>query len=166
MPVKKIVSIALLLFAAFSIVFVIVQSVQDAGNPEVTVGDLTDEEKSALITKPDADADVVYYFMTSMRCSSCMKIERYTKEAVDTNFGKELGDGSLVWRMVEIDSPENEHFIGEYELVTKSVVLVKIRNGEQVSWRNLDQVWTLLNDKQEFMDYINGEVRGFLETSS
>ncbi|MFC1608436.1 nitrophenyl compound nitroreductase subunit ArsF family protein, partial [Candidatus Latescibacterota bacterium] len=105
-------------------------------------------------------------FMTSMRCANCMKIESYTKEAVDDNFGKELGDGTLVWRMVAIDSPENEHFIGEYELVTKSVVLVKIRNGEQVSWENLDQVWTLLDDKQEFMDYITGEVRTFLETSS
>jgi hypothetical protein len=112
---------------------------------------------------PDANADIVYYFMTTQRCPSCMKIEGYSKEAVQKNFAEALKKGTVVWKMVRVDRPENSHFIKDYQLYTKSVVLVKMRGGKQVSWKNLDKVWELLGDKAKFQKYINDEVKKFVD---
>ena len=109
-----------------------------------------------------ADVDVVYYFMTAQRCPSCMKIEAYTKEVVERDFGDALGKGRMVWRMVNVDTPENNHFVKDYGLYTKSVVLVKIRGGKQVGWKNLDKVWTLLGNKDAFQKYIAEEMKEFV----
>ncbi|GAG17664.1 unnamed protein product, partial [marine sediment metagenome] len=112
---------------------------------------------------PSADVDIVYYFMTSARCPSCMKIEAFTKEAVQNNFTDYLKDGRIEWHIVQVDKPENRHFIKDYQLYTKSVVLVKIRNGEEVNWKNLERVWQLLYDKNDFQAYISQEVKSFIE---
>mgnify|MGYP007070739912 CR=1 FL=1 len=48
-----------------------------AEQPKVPEG-----QKPALVV-PNANIDIVYYFMTTQRCPSCMKIESYTKEAVE-----------------------------------------------------------------------------------
>ena len=109
-------------------------------------------EKKANPAAPDANVDIVYYFMTTQRCSSCMKIEAFTKETVNTAYGEALKKGSMVWRMVDVDQPVNRHFIKEYQLYTKSVVLVKIRNGKEVGWKNLDKVWVLLGNKTAFQE--------------
>ncbi len=108
-----------------------------------------------------ANVDIVYYFMTTQRCPSCMKIEAFTKETVQTKFGGALKKGGMVWKMVNVDLPENSHFIKDYQLYTKSVVLVKMRNGKQVEWKNLDRVWTLLGNKESFQTYIFKEVTAF-----
>ena len=112
---------------------------------------------------PNADVDIVYYFMTTQRCPSCMKIEAYSKEAVEKGFTEALKKGSMVWRMVNVDQSENKHFIKDYGLYTKSVVLVKIRDGKQVNWVNLDKVWALLGDKTAFQKYVTDEVKIFVE---
>lgn len=118
---------------------------------------------AAKQTPASGNVDIVYYFMTTQRCPSCMKIEAYTKEAVERDFAAAFKKGTMVWRMVNVDTPENNHFIKDYGLYTKSVVLVKMRNGKQVAWRNLDRVWQLLGDKARFQKYITEEVKKFVE---
>jgi hypothetical protein len=78
-------------------------------------------------------------------------------------FADALKRGSMVWRMVNVDQPANQHFIKDYELYTKSVVLVKMRDGKQAAWKNLDRVWELLNDQAAFQKYVTDEVKQFVE---
>ncbi|MDD5087763.1 MAG: nitrophenyl compound nitroreductase subunit ArsF family protein [bacterium] len=119
-------------------------------------------EKPASV--PDSNAVVVaYYFYTTQRCSNCIKIETYTKEAVETGFADAMQGGKLVWKMVNTDLPENEHFLKDYKLVTKSVVLSDVRSGKEMRWKNLDKIWMLLRDKDEFQKYVRAEVHGFMK---
>ena len=74
----------------------------------------------------------------------------------------ELDDGRLVFQAVNIEEEPNEHFIDDYKLFTKSVVLVDERSGEQAAWKNLPRVWELLGDKEAFIRYIQGETREYL----
>jgi hypothetical protein len=99
--------------------------------------------------------------MNNQRCSNCYKIETYTHEAVETHFADELTGNKLIWEVLNVDVPENRHFIKDFELYTKSVVLVKIRDGKQVEHKNLDMVWSLLGQKEAFQEYITREVRQF-----
>ncbi len=112
-----------------------------------------------------ADRVVAYYFHATVRCVTCRTIESYSREAVEQAFAKELKDGKLEWKLVNIQLPENRHFIREYQLYTRSLVIVKVRGGKQVEWRNLEKVWELLGDKAEFLRYVQANVKGYLGAS-
>ena len=105
---------------------------------------------------------LAYYVHTTRRCDSCRKIEAYTSEAITTGFAAELAAGRLAFYTLNIEEEANEHFIDDYKLFTKSVVLVDERSGKQVAWKNLSRVWELLGDKKAFVRYIQSETRAYL----
>jgi|GEM_PF-1963502 len=102
---------------------------------------------------------IVYYFYTGKRCASCRKIEAYTREAVEKNFQENLKSGRIVWSPLNIELSENAHFMDDYQLFTKSVVVVNQKEGRVLKWKNLEKIWELLNNKAEFIDYITKEVK-------
>jgi hypothetical protein len=108
---------------------------------------------------------IAYYFHTNTRCSTCIKIEQYSKEAIDNGFPHELKNGTLEMRIVNYEQPENRHFMKEYKLVSKSLVLVNLVNGKQTKWTNLKSVWQLTGRKDAFLNYVRKEVRGYLAGS-
>ena len=120
------------------------------------------ESTSEAATASDAGVGyVVYYMTTSARCASCYKIENWTKEAVNKYFADEIKSGEMRFEMVDIEEPENEHYVDHYGLYTKSVIVSRKVDGKEVSWKNLDRVWKLLGDQGEFMNYIRGEIETF-----
>ena len=102
----------------------------------------------------------VYYFHGNARCSSCRKLEQYTKEAVELNFSTGPFAGRAHFSAVNIDKPENQHFIADYKLVSKAVVLQPEKGGK---WTNLDQIWLKLEDKDAFLAYIRDGIIKVLE---
>jgi hypothetical protein len=109
------------------------------------------------------DGVVAFYFHGNVRCATCRKIEAYADEAIAQGFAAELASGRLAWRVVNIDDAGNKHFIQDFQLVTRSVVLAEYRNGTAVRWQNLDKVWQLVRDKEGFVSYVQGETKAFLE---
>lgn len=105
---------------------------------------------------------IAYYFHTTARCASCRQIETDSHAAIEAGFAEELADGRLVWRMVNVDEEGNEHFMEDYQLFTKSLVLVEQVKGKEVRWKNLPKVWELLQQKERFYAYVQGEVRAYL----
>jgi hypothetical protein len=108
---------------------------------------------------------IAYYFHTNTRCSTCTKIEQFSKEAIEAGFPGELKDGTLEMRIVNYEQPENRHFMDDYELVTRSLILVNLVNGKQTKWTNLKQVWQLTGHKDDFLNYVQKEVREYLVSS-
>jgi hypothetical protein len=105
---------------------------------------------------------IAYYFHTNTRCSTCIKIEAYSKEAIEKGFPEELKNGTLEMRIINYENPENRHFMKDYQLVSKSLVLANTVNGKQTEWKNLKRVWLLTGRKDEFLDYVRKEVRLYL----
>lgn len=103
----------------------------------------------------------VYYFHTTYRCRTCNKIEALTKEAVEENFAEELDSGTIAFSAVDIESPGNEHFVQDYKLVTKSVIISEVEDGRQTRWKNLDKVWGLVRNPEEFRKYVVAEIEVF-----
>ena len=85
--------------------------------------------------------------------------------AVAEGFPGELKSGRLEFREVNIDEPQNRHFVDEYQLSSQSLVIVEVRDGRQVRWRNLEKVWTLLESEREFIPYVRDGVSGFLKSA-
>lgn len=106
---------------------------------------------------------IAYYFFTNQRCASCLRIEQWAQEAVTRNFEDEIKSGRLQWRPVNIQQEENEHFIQDFQLFTKSVIIAEYRDGKPVRWENLQDVWQLLRDKPKYLAYVAGGIKAFME---
>ena len=63
---------------------------------------------------------------------------------------------------MNVDEAGNNHFIEKFELITRSVVLDRPGTTTATSWKNLEQVWDLVGDKEAFIQYIQDETRSFL----
>ena len=105
----------------------------------------------------------VYYFHGNFRCVNCHNIERYTKEAVEKYFRKELDAGKVIFKVINVETKGNEYFTNDYQLYTKSVVLSLVKNGKEVKLDNLAKVWGYLRNKDAFHQYIKSEVEKYLK---
>ena len=106
---------------------------------------------------------VVYYFHGKYRCKTCRTIEAYAEEAVKTSFEEPLKTGVLAWKVVNVDESENEHFLYDFELPGSSLVVVEMRDGQPGRFEVLQDVWTLVGDKDGFFDYVRQGVGAFLD---
>lgn len=112
------------------------------------------------------DRVLVTYFSSNQRCITCVRIELMTRQAVERRFAPELRDGQLSYRVVNLDLPGNEHYIQDYALLTKSVIVSDHGEAEEVRWENLQQVWLKQRDAQAFERYVVDAVRRHLDSLS
>lgn len=108
---------------------------------------------------------VAYYFFTSKRCSTCRRIEQWTQAAIAEGFKDQIAAGRLQWQAVNVEKSENRHFIKEFQLYTKSVVIAEYEKGKPVRWAVLEKVWQLSRDKEKYNEYLVHETRSFMEKS-
>lgn len=106
---------------------------------------------------------IVYYFYTTHRCYSCRMIEQYTKDAIEQFFKEQLKSGLLEFKPLNIEKKENEHFIKDYNLYTKSVIISLIKDGKEASYKNLEKIWEYLKDENKFFNYIKVETEKVLQ---
>ncbi|MFA5177193.1 MAG: nitrophenyl compound nitroreductase subunit ArsF family protein [Candidatus Omnitrophota bacterium] len=119
---------------------------------------------SAFATEDKPAAKVIaYYFHGNFRCPTCQAMEKYSKEAIENNFKNELASGKLEFKAVNTDEQGNEHFVRDYQLYTKSLVLSLVKGGKETKAKNLTQIWDRVRNKQSFIDYVDEEVANFLK---
>jgi len=123
------------------------------------------EAPPATVSAADPARFVAYYFYTTYRCASCERIEAWSGETVKTRFADALSSGTLAWRSVNTDEPGNKHFVKDFDLYTKSLVIVEQKDGKPVRWKNLDKVWQHLRDQEKFTAYVAEEMKAFMENS-
>lgn len=110
-----------------------------------------------------ANAVMVYYFHGNFRCQNCYNMEQWTKELMDTCFKEQVGAGRLVFKMFNTDEKENQHFLNDYKLYTKSVVLSLVKDGKEVRYDNLAKIWDCLRSKEKFQEYVKTEIEKYLK---
>jgi len=106
---------------------------------------------------------IAYYFHGNFRCFSCYQIERYSKEAVEQYFKNELNSGKLIFKAINVEKKENEHFIKDYQLYTKSLIISLVKNNKEVKFSNLTRVWEFFGNKQRFFEYVRDEITKYLK---
>ena len=178
MKIKTLITGILLLFVGISVVYLVMgesrsdqiadeSPAQPAIEPviEPAIEPVRDDDMvdgSSEESEEPVRQIIAYYFHGTRRCVTCQTIESSAEESLRTEFSGELETGKLAWRPVNVDTPENEHFIEDYELSTRSVVLVEMLDGEQKQWKSLTRTWELVGDKPSFVAYIQQETREFL----
>jgi len=159
---KKIITVVLIIFVVISVIFLIIKENSGTRSQTGPVAEkkintpAKEETSTEKGIKPDKV--IVYYFHTDFRCPSCKKIEAFTDEAISGNFKDALKSGKVECKIVNIEKPENKHFTNDYKLLTKSVVLVGFKDGKEICHKNLEKVWELIGNKNEFIMYIRDEL--------
>ena len=160
MKSRRIIQVALLLFVGVCITYLVVgelrKPVLSAASQESTTPSPTVDAKTAKV--------VAYYFHGNFRCVSCRKLEAVAHEAVVNGFTEELKRGDLQWRTVNVEQSGERPFPHQdYRLFSRSLVLVRFRDGKQVEYKNLAKAWELLADDQSLKKYVQSEVRVYLQ---
>jgi len=173
MNAKTIVTVVLLVFVAVSVGHLIIR--ETGGRPAETMtqtqgepaaSDQKEHAPSAATEKQAESKVIVYYFHGNVRCVTCRTIQAYAKEAIETGFPEALRDGHLEWRVVNVDEPDNDHYVQDFELTTRSVVLERLAAGKRQEWKDLRRVWELVRgDKKAFLSYVQDEARAYLEAA-
>ena len=101
---------------------------------------------------------IAYYFHGNFRCPTCHRLEEYSREAIELNFSAALASGKLEFKVINTDEGANAHFIKDYQLYTKSLILSLVKDGRQVKWINLNKIWEYNGNKQKFIDYVKNGV--------
>jgi hypothetical protein len=167
MNARRIITIALSLFVTASIIYLVASELRSPAKSE--------KEESVISSPEDRNATdsalpkegrsiTVYYFHTTARCPTCLKIEALTASTVQKFFPAELAAQKITWKPINIELPENRHFVDDFKLFTKSVVVVDTEKGRQVRWKNLDKIWELVRNESAFTNYIKSEVSGYIKS--
>ena len=163
---KHRVGFALMLLLAVALTAALAASPDSS--PAATPPSKTAPQAAATTPEPAGAPHVVrvYYFHGRARCATCLKIEALSSAAVSNGFAQAVRDGKVIWDVVDTDEPENKHFVNDYQLYTKSLIVVDMVGDKQVRWKNLSDIWTLVRDEAAFTRYVQDEVRGYLEGRS
>jgi len=175
MKSKTIITVVLLLFVVVSVIFLVAKEVQERYDSNTfqqqqvmalgTAGSIPATKPQELLSHSNqlSKKVIVYYFHGTARCRSCLRIEALTNQAIQDNFSDDIKAGRLQWQKVNVDEPGSKHFVKDYGLYTKSVVVVNMQGDKQLRWKNLEQIWHLLGDKDAFLQYVTAEIKSYLE---
>jgi len=191
MKAKDIVTMVLLLFVAASVVYLIVGESRSRSGPNeagatgtVVQAELKQVEAEQAKASEDSSKTleesgrlpeeapepqhklIAYYFHRTQRCRTCLTMEAYAEEALRDELLDAFESGELEWRAVNVEEPENEHFVEKYGLTASALVMVLLENGEQKQSKNLERVWELVGDEWGFKDYVRDEALTYLEDGS
>ena len=119
---------------------------------------------TALVFSADSKV-IAYYFHGNARCPTCHKMEQYAQEAIEENFKDELASGLLIFKTVNVDEKENEHFVNEYQLYTKALIISRVGNGKEIQHKNLTKIWEFVRDKKKFFNYVTTEINDYVKDS-
>lgn len=97
----------------------------------VACGSRATSNANSEAVQNEKDRVEVLYFYGKQRCATCMAIEKNAAETVETLFADEVKKGTLVFRSVDISTPENERLADAYEVTWSSLFISRWRNGQE-----------------------------------
>lgn len=103
----------------------------------------------------------LYYFHSNYRCGTCMKFERYTVALIERDFAAELASGALVWLPRNTELPEHNHFVQDFQLPGKALVVADA--GDRKRFEILEGIWEEVASQDRFERYVGGKLRAFMQ---
>jgi len=177
MELKNAIAVCLISLFSATLVVLIARSLdsQAAAQLEPQLTNIAEELRAlrgqgGIVAAPGAptkaetvgDGLVVYYFHGNVRCPTCRSIESQAQETVQTHFASQLSNGEVIWKIVNYEQASAKPLADKFQVQGPVVVLAKMKNGETVDWKRLDEVWALVGDRPAFIQYVRKEIERML----
>ena len=88
-------------------------------------------ENTANAKSPEKDRVEVIYFHGKQRCATCMAIEKNTREVINNLFANELKNGTVVFKIADISTPEGEKIADKYEVTWSALFVNKWKDSKE-----------------------------------
>ena len=75
----------------------------------------------------------VLYFHGKQRCLTCRSIEQNTRELLSSKLSRQMKDGKVVFRIIDISKDENRKMAQKYQVSWSSLFVVSHKNGKEYS---------------------------------
>ena len=105
---------------------------------------------------------MAFYFHGTKRCASCNSIEDLTREALKA----ETDAAQVEIRSVNVDEAANAHYVADFELTMRTVVLAEEAGGKVARWKRLDECWDRFGDPADFRSYVQRSLAAFREPAA
>lgn len=108
---------------------------------------------------------VVYYFHRKFRCQSCDVLESTLQRTLQVTYADQFGAGRLAMCVINVDEPENRHYLEQFQILSNSIVIVRKKSGLVSSYKTLESIWDISQDREAIDQMLRTEVAGFLSES-
>ncbi|OFZ46238.1 MAG: hypothetical protein A2381_11510 [Bdellovibrionales bacterium RIFOXYB1_FULL_37_110] len=160
MKLKRIISITLGLFVFLSILYWGVSEINQNANNNASSTDLQASDTSRPTLSKRVEG---LYFHGTNRCYTCNLMEGYILDVLKESFDKEVKEGLITFESINVEEPSKSHYIQDYQLNSISFFLSIKKEGKEVKFTNVDQIWKLAGNESNFKNYIKQEIKKHLE---
>ncbi len=108
------------------------------------------------------DRVIAMYFHRTQRCPTCQKMGSYSEEAVKAAFAKELKTGQVAFYFIDFEDAKNARYSKAYDVSGPALIVAKIADNKVASYRNLEEIWSHVDDKAKFLSYVQENVKASL----
>ncbi len=109
-----------------------------------------------------ADKIEIVHFHSTYQCYSCIYIGEMALKSLEKNFAKELEDGKITFKEIDVDKKENYEIVSKYG-ATGSSLFFGLTMGEKEKTSQDTRVWSLIGRDEEFEDYIVNKINTLLK---
>ncbi len=148
----------LLIFIVVSLIFMIVRPRPEMHPPYSSIADplfLT-----SLEIPPNARL-LVLLLHRSQRCEFCLNMEDFAGQTLEKFHADELREQKIVFRTLNMDSPQYAAIIEKQDLFTGSIMLIAIEDGRIKRRGIFKEAWYLTDNKNRFSAAFEPFIRDF-----
>ncbi len=154
---------ALLLLVGMAFGAILVKVGQGRNAPEPAKAEVAAPTTTApTVAASQQEAVWVYLCHGNTRCPTCLKIEASTKNVLERMFADDIRAGRVIVKEVNYEQPENKDLLTKYEIIAPTVVMVQVKDGREITYRNLMEVWQTVHEPEAFDSLISGNLRELL----
>ena len=81
----------------------------------------------------------ILYFHGPQRCKSCVALEKAAKELVNTKFARQVKEGKVKFREINLSTKEGEKLGDKYEVAWSSLLIVR-KQGKKEKFADMTDV--------------------------
>lgn len=103
-------------------------------------------------------------FHSTHRCKTCNAIEVNTNYTLNTFFSKELENGDITFRIINVDKKENENIAEKFEATGTALFLNVIHQGQENQINLTDFAFMKGNNKTDFSEALKLKIEDALKS--
>lgn len=118
---------------------------------------------SNIMSKAETSADKieVFHFHATQQCWSCITVGEYALKTIQDKFPEEYGNGTIVFRDINGELPENRDMVMKYQARGSSLFVNAITDGKDKIEEDV-KVWRLVGNETQFINYFENKLKTLL----
>ena len=135
------------------------KSPEAAADNQNNLSQLSDRGLSSKLQT--AEKIEIVHFHATQQCWSCITVGEYALKTIKEIFPEEYKNGTIVYKDVNGELPENKDMVMKYKSAGSSLYVNAINSGSD----NIEEdvaVWRLVSNERQFLNYFESKLKKLL----